>query len=89
MMKGQITLQDWLADQAVERAAREAESAAKECEIRLKPSGGWTTVTAKEALAWARGRYTALKGIRQTYRAEYINDYLLRGIRFTDNELRG
>lgn len=85
MMKGQMTITDWLADQAAERAARETGPVLiKECQNGSK----WKSVTAGEALTWARDRYAALKGVAQSYRADYINDQLIRGIRFTDDELR-
>ncbi len=57
--------------------------------IEIKaPVTGWKKTTPTHAFEFACGRYRALVGVRREYRAQYINDFLLKGISFTDEELR-
>lgn len=97
-MKGQLSISDWLASMAAVQEEKEpAEQQEKkpdrpsEARIRQGSIQGstWKTVTYEEARKWARGKWEALKGVQESYRAQYINMYLVEGVEFRDEELKG
>lgn len=95
-MKGQMSIAEWLASMAAAQEVKEpAEQQEKEpdrpSEVRIRQGQGaaWKTVPYEEARKWARKKWTELKGVKEPYRAQYINMYLVEGVEFRNEELKG
>ena len=56
--------------------------------IEIRAYYGWHEVSKEKALKFARRFYQGIM-VAQNKNAEYINKHHLRGISFTDEELRG
>lgn len=93
-MEGQMSIAEWLASMAAAQEAKEpAEQQEKEpdrpSEVRIRQGSAWKTVPYEEARKWARGKWEALKGVQEPYRAQYINMCLVEGVEFRNEELKG
>lgn len=77
-MRGQMSIFDWLESNEPDE---------KEYQFKSPVTGWKTVVGAQNVLKLASERWKALVGVRECARADYINTMLLKGIRFSDNEL--
>lgn len=73
-MLGQMTIYDYLKPET--------------CQIKRSRFTDWQTVNITEALEFVHKKWDELKGVRESYRADYINDYLVKGYEFTEEEIR-
>ena len=93
-MKGQLSISDWLASMAAVQEEKEPLTVPQgepdmPKEVMIRQGTKWEKVTYAQALGWARKKWTELRGVQESYRAQYINVHYVKGIEFENDELKG
>lgn len=72
-MVGQMTIYDFLQPET--------------CQIKKSRFSDWMTVSLDDALLFAHKKWSELKGVRENIRAQYINEMMISGHEFSEEEI--